>query len=221
MVRPLILALVALLPWVIKKPVMARLFGYRFSTGARIGLALVDAREVDLGPNSSIGAFTIIRNLERLELGAEAKIGTFNWIFGAQNTGGSFAEEIGRYSALVLGVGAAITSRHLIDCIDRVDIGAFTTVAGYRSQFLTHAIDLRRNRQSCAPIQIGAHCFIGTGVIVLKGVTIPDRCAIGAGTVVGKSLPDEGFIYGGNPVQQRRAIDSHERYFSRTSARVK
>lgn len=219
-IRPLILAMIALLPWAFKKPLLTRLFGYRFAQGARIGIALVDAGEVTLGENSSIGTFTIIRNLQRLELGAEAKIGTLNWVFGTRNAGHSFTEESGRESALVLGPAAAITSRHIIDCIDRVDIGAFSTVAGFRTQLLTHAIDLRRNRQSCAPIRIGAHCFVGTGVIVLKGVTVPDYCVIGAGTIVGKSLPEAGFVYSGNPVQKGRTIDPNERFFSRVTAKV-
>lgn len=40
-----------------------------------------------------------------------------------------------------------------------------------------------------APIHIGKHCWIGSNVTILKGVTIGDNCVIGAGCVVYKDVP--------------------------------
>ena len=37
---------------------------------------------------------------------------------------------------------------------------------------------------------IGNHCWFGTNVVVLKGVTIGDNCVIGAGVVVSTDIPD-------------------------------
>jgi acetyltransferase-like isoleucine patch superfamily enzyme len=39
---------------------------------------------------------------------------------------------------------------------------------------------------------------LGANVTVLPGVTIGDRCIIGAGSVVTKDVPDDS-IYAGNP----------------------
>ena len=39
-----------------------------------------------------------------------------------------------------------------------------------------------------APIHIGRHCWIGSNVIILKGVTIGDNCIIGAGCIVYKDV---------------------------------
>ena len=38
--------------------------------------------------------------------------------------------------------------------------------------------------------RIGKHCWFGTNVVVLKGVTIGDNCVIGAGVVVSSDVPD-------------------------------
>ena len=37
--------------------------------------------------------------------------------------------------------------------------------------------------------KIGSHCWLGTNVVVLKGVTIGDNCVIGAGVVVEEDVP--------------------------------
>lgn len=42
---------------------------------------------------------------------------------------------------------------------------------------------------STAPIHIGKHCWIGSNVTILKGVTIGDNSVIGAGCVIYKDVP--------------------------------
>lgn len=49
-------------------------------------------------------------------------------------------------------------------------------------------------------ICIGDNAFIGAHAIILPGVTIGNRCIVGAGAVVTKSFPD-GSIIGGNPAR--------------------
>ena len=219
--RIVIILLIAILPWAVKKRLLEWFFGYKFADGSRIGFAVVDCKNLDMREYSYIGSFTVIRNLKHLELGRGAKIGTFNWIFGMLDGGLSFKEEVSRNSSLILGNHSAITSRHIIDCIDRIEIGNFSTIAGFKSQFLTHAVDLRLNRQSCAPIKIGDYCFVGTGVIILKGVEIPNRCVVGAGSVVSKTLPNPGYVYAGNPLKMIREINQSEGYFIRMTGKIR
>lgn len=45
-----------------------------------------------------------------------------------------------------------------------------------------------------APISIGNHCWIGSNVVILKGVTIGDNCVIGAGCVIAKSIESGSVI---------------------------
>lgn len=59
-------------------------------------------------------------------------------------------------------------------------------------------------RELARPITIGNDVWIGGGVIVCPGVTIGDRCVIGAGSVVTKDIP-AGMIAAGNPCKVVRS----------------
>lgn len=196
-----------------------RLLNARIAEGATIGIALIDATQIELGPNSRIGHFSIIRNLDAIILEKYARIGTFNWIFGARGTR-HFAERPERTSTLALAEGASVTSRHILDCTDRIEIGAFSTVAGFRSQILTHAIDVVENRQDCAPVEIGPYSFIGTGTILLKGARFPARAVLAAGSVYSGRGQDEGQIYSGVPAKPVKALPVDAAYMRRKSPRV-
>ncbi len=74
-----------------------------------------------------------------------------------------------RKCQLYIGRHSAITSRHFIDCTAGIKIGKYTTIAGIRTQILTHSIDLVKNRQDARPIEIGDYCFIGTNCVILPG----------------------------------------------------
>ena len=43
-----------------------------------------------------------------------------------------------------------------------------------------------------APVMIGANCWIGSNVIILKGVTIADNVVVGAGALVRENISDPG-----------------------------
>lgn len=62
------------------------------------------------------------------------------------------------------------------------------------------------------PVRIGRNCWLGTGVVVLPGVTIGDNSVIGAGSVVTKDVPPN-VIAVGNPCRVLREIDEHDREF--------
>ena len=55
------------------------------------------------------------------------------------------------------------------------------------------------------PTQVGARCWLGAHVSVLKGVSIGAGTVVGAGSVVTKSLPP-GVIAVGNPARVLRQI---------------
>ncbi len=78
--------------------------------------------------------------------------------------------------------------------------------AGCRFTDVHHEIsDLNTpmNLQPCygVPIRVGCNVWIGTGAIVLKGVTIGDGAVIGAGAVVTKSVPADE-IWAGVPAKR-------------------
>jgi maltose O-acetyltransferase len=51
-------------------------------------------------------------------------------------------------------------------------------------------------RTMSAPITIGDDVWLGSGVIVLPGVTIGDRCTVGAGSVVTDDIPSDSLALG-------------------------
>ena len=55
------------------------------------------------------------------------------------------------------------------------------------------------------PVAIGNDCWFGANVVVCPGVTIGDRCVIGAGSVVTRDVPPDSFA-AGNPCRVIRAI---------------
>ena len=59
-------------------------------------------------------------------------------------------------------------------------------------------------RETNKPIRVGRHCIVGTGSLVLPGVTLGEGCAVGAMSMVTKST-DPWSIYVGVPAKRIRA----------------
>ena len=59
---------------------------------------------------------------------------------------------------------------------------------------------------SKGPTRIGSNCWFGVGCVVTSGVTIGERCVIGANSVVTQDLPS-GVIAAGAPAKVIREID--------------
>lgn len=47
---------------------------------------------------------------------------------------------------------------------------------------------IKEQGYTSAPVVIGSHCWIGSNVVILKGVTIGDNVVIGAGCVIYKDV---------------------------------
>ena len=60
-----------------------------------------------------------------------------------------------------------------------------------------HTIDGRKNTK---PVKIGDKVWIGTGAIILAGVTIGDGAVIAAGSLVNKDVPEKALV-GGVPAK--------------------
>ena len=76
-----------------------------------------------------------------------------------------------------------------------------------------HPIDpeLRaRGLQYNAAVHIGKNCWIGTGALIMPGVTIGDNTVIGAGSVVTHDIPS-GVVAVGNPCRVMREITERDR----------
>jgi acetyltransferase-like isoleucine patch superfamily enzyme len=217
----LIKFLLLLLPWRLRRPLLQRLYGYRLHPQSRIGLAWVYPRRLVMGAGASIGHLTVVKGLEELLMADFATIGRLNWITGyPSGLPPHFVHQHDRWPELALGTHAAITNRHIVDCTDRIAIGAFATVAGFRSQLLTHSINLETCRQEAKPINIGAYCFVGTACTVLGGANLPDFSVLGAHSLLNKAFSDTHRLYAGVPAEARSELSRDLAYFKRMTGVV-
>jgi acetyltransferase-like isoleucine patch superfamily enzyme len=159
--------------------------------------------------------------MDLLRLGARARIGNLNWVSAApSNSPVHFAAQQNRRPELIIAEHAAITNRHLVDCTNSVRVGRFSTVAGFRSQFLTHSIDIREARQWSRPIEIGEYCFVGTGCIMLGGSRLPNYSVLGAGSLLRNPYDQERGIYAGVPAVRKKDLPKDWKYFNRSEGYV-
>lgn len=172
--------------------------------------------------NTRIDHFTVAINLDRILMGVNSLIGRGNWITGfpSETTSQHFQHQLGRRSELRLGESVAITKNHHFDCTSCIDIGPFSTIGGYQSQFLTHSINLEDCRQDSAPIRIGAYSFVSTNVVVLGGAVLPAYSILGAKALLNKAYAEEWTMYGGVPARPLKPVSRDAKYFVRESGFV-
>lgn len=210
-----------LLPWEWRRSFLEKQFGYSIHPTSRIGLAWIFPKRLIMEEGSRIGHLTVCKNIDLLHLGAHAIIGQWNWITGFP-TGPSrhFSHQPDRRPELIVETHAGISSRHLIDCTARVRIGAFATIGGFRSQLLTHSIDLTAGRQTAEPIDIGEYSFTGTNSVLLGGSTLPHHSVLGAQALLNKKWDEPYRLYAGVPAKPVKELARDLEYFRRAEGFV-
>jgi acetyltransferase-like isoleucine patch superfamily enzyme len=210
-----------LLPWKLRRIALNKWFGYNIHPTARIGLSWIFPKQLVMGEQSRIDHFSVAVNLLRIEMKANSKIGRSNWITGfPQGHSKHFTHQPERQPVLILGESSAITKHHHIDCTNAINIGAFSTIAGYYSQLLTHSINVIENRQDSEPIFIGDYTFIGTNAVILGGAILPAYSVLGAKSLLNKAFTEEWWLYAGVPAKAVQPIPKNAKYFTRTQGFV-
>lgn len=220
--RKILNLMIVLMPWKLKRFLLVKFYKYEIHPSARIGLSYIYPRHLVMKEGATIGHLNVAIHLDLIQMGRNSIISQKNWITGFPTKTNSlhFAHQTNRKSQLMIGNESSITKNHHIDCTDTVAIGDFVTIAGYHSQFLTHSIDIYKNRQDSHSIVIGNYCFISTGVIVLGGSSLPSYSVLGAGAVLNKSFSEECKLYAGVPAKPVKKINQEAKYFNRLSGFV-
>ena len=217
MKRALIVSAIALpLPAFLRRLLLVHLCGYKIAPRARIGRSLIGCTTLQMDDDTTIGNLNVIKGMA-LEMAEGSRIGHLNFISGIP-TGKSakhFHTETDRDPRLKMEPHAGITARHYLDCSNRIQIGPFSSVAGARSQILTHAIDFKAGRQASAPVMIGRYCFIGTGCVVLRGSRLPDYSILAANSSLARAYDQPWTIYSGVPAKPAREIERDSAWFHR------
>jgi acetyltransferase-like isoleucine patch superfamily enzyme len=214
--------LIFFLPWSLKRIFLQKCFGYKLDRTARIGYSWIFPSELLMGKNARIGHFNVAIHLDKLQLDNDTIIERGNWItgFSTKTDSNHFKHQIGRSSELIMGEHAAITKNHHVDCTSSVSIGKFTTIAGYRTQILTHSINIMENKQDSESITIGSYCFVGTATIILGGAILPDCSVLGAQSLLNKNFDEPYSLYGGVPAKFISKIPKEAKYFTRINGFV-
>jgi len=216
------LALIALLPSFLKRPIYRLFFGYAIGKRVRIGLSVVDARECAIDDDVQIGHLNVILGVTKLTIGDHARIGHLNIIRGGNEV------SIGRYAEIIrmneinsipdpevvnptdprflLGNGSVVTTGHKIDFTDRVTIGHRSILGGRNSSLWTH------NRQRTRPISIGSFAYVGSEIRIAPGGNLPSRCIVGIGSVITSDLTAEGHLIAGMPAKPVKELSEEDKF---------
>lgn len=216
-IQMLLQILVIFLPWSIRRVMLIYFYGYEIHPTARIGFSYIYPKHLVMEEGARIGHLNVAIHLNNIFLGKNVIIDRGNWITGfpVGTNSKHFVSDIGRKSELLIGKESAITKNHHIDCTNSICIGCYVTIAGYRSQFLTHSINIYENRQESHPIVIGNYCFVATGVKILGGSVLPNNSVLGAGAVLNKKYTDEYKLYAGIPARPIKELIPTAKYFCR------
>lgn len=152
----------------------------------------IGGKYIKLGRNVSLGRYA---NL----------LAVYQW----ENCGQKFTPQI------ILGDNVVIAPYCRIGCINRVEIGEWTTM-GQRVYITDHThgdvsydqLNLpprHRPLYSKGPVKIGAYVHLGENCCIMPGVTIGDHSVIGAGSIVTHDIPPYS-VAAGNPAKILKTI---------------
>ena len=85
-----------------------------------------------------------------------------------------------------------------INCLENIEIGENTLfgegvkIYDHNHQYSSEKIE--HQKFTTAPVKIGKNCWLGSNVIILKGVTIGDNVILGAGCVIYKDIPANSIV---------------------------
>jgi len=88
----------------------------------------------------------------------------------------------------------------LLDGSGGLTIGAHCSISAgvqiYTHDTVARALSGDEREAERAPVVIGDGCYTGPNAVISKGVTIGNRCVIGANSFVNRDLPDDARAWG-------------------------
>jgi acetyltransferase-like isoleucine patch superfamily enzyme len=97
---------------------------------------------------------------------------------------------------IVIGEGCFLNRNTMLAALDRIEVGDHTMFAnGCFVGDAEHRFDdletpvTRQGFTSDGPVRIGSNCWFGVNCAITSGVTIGERCVVGANSVITEDLP--------------------------------
>ena len=152
-----------------------------------------------IGINARIYFPRKLRGKKNITIGDRTVIGSGSWIEAIESYGNQIFSprieihndvQIGRYATITAIDGIVIGDGCLISEYVYISDHAHDVYSKYDRPLVRNPL-IKKGR-----VQIGSQCFLGFRSIVLPGVTLGDRCIVGAGAVVTKPFPSNSIIAG-------------------------
>ena len=216
------LAVCAVLPSFLKRPIYRLCFGYTIGKRVRIGISIIDAGTCRIDDDVQMGHFNVVTRVQKITIKDHARIGHLNIIRGGEEV------SLGRYCEIIrmneinsipdpdvvnkidpvfhLGDGSIVTTGHKIDFTDRVEIGRRVILGGRNSSIWTH------NRQRTLPITIGSLVYMGSEIRMAPGSAVPARSIVGIGSVITAALTEEGKLIAGVPAKTIKELSQEDQF---------
>ena len=103
---------------------------------------------------------------------------------------------------LRIGDGVVLGGRDTVNCYLEVDIGPDCIfaddvyVGDFDHRYREAGVPIQRQGIVKSPVRVGADCWIGTKVTILRGATIGAGSVVGAGAVVRGRIPERSVVVG-------------------------
>ncbi len=154
------------------------------------------APDVKLGRDVKIYAFV---NLYGCEIGDETRIGTFVEIQKGVKVGRRCKIQSHTFICEGVTIEDEVFVSHNVNFINDLVPRSTTLKGGLKTEA----------DWTCTPTLVKRRASIGTGAVILAGVTVGESALIGAGSVVTKDVPP-GAVVAGNPARLLRMLNPQE-----------
>lgn len=110
--------------------------------------------------------------------------------------------DIHRHASLIIENNVFLNNYCSINCLSKITIGENTLFGegvkiydhNHQYNYNVNELKVQREKFNTSEIVIGRNCWIGSGVTILKGVSIGDNVIIGAHSFIYKSVPSNTIV---------------------------
>jgi dTDP-4-amino-4,6-dideoxy-D-glucose acyltransferase len=158
----------------------------------------------DVGQNVLIDRTALFYGADKISIGSNVRIDAYSVISAG-------AEGVSIGSHVHIAVYVFITGNARIELHDFSGLSGRVSIYSSNDDYLGHAltgptVPAEYRRVTSAPVIIGRHVVVGTGSVILPGVTISEGATVGALSLVKKGIPPFVVVVGvdGRIVAERK-----------------
>lgn len=124
---------------------------------------------------------------------------------------------IGKQGQILIGKNCFFNHDCSLCSIEKIEIGdgcifgENVKIYDHNHKFADLDIPIKMQGYSSAEVKIGKHCWIGSNVVILKGVSIGDNCVVGAGTIIRSDIDSNMIVYAEKDIKKIKIMERKEK----------